>query len=325
VALVPLTALASVVEPSWLLLALSLVGSVLGSASAQAADAPYTVLLGVAQDAGHPQAGCHKACCAAAWENPELGHRVVSLAIVDPVSNERWLLDASPDFPVQLRALDKAHPVEGSPGLAGIFLTHGHMGHYTGLIHLGREVMGAQGVPVHAMPRMERFLREFGPWEMLVRAGNVEIRSLEAGRVVSLNERLSIEPFAVPHRDEYTETVGYVVRGPNHRVLYLPDIDKWERWDRPIEGLIEEVDRAYVDGTFFADGELPNRAMSEIPHPFVVESLDRFGPLPADERGKIRFLHFNHTNPLLQPEGSAVQQVTAAGLHAAREGERFGL
>ena len=319
-AIVPVFEAVSVIA---LLPAVLLVGSVLSSA--QAADDPYTLLLGVAQDAGHPQAGCQKVCCAGAWEDPTLGHRVVSLAVVDPASGERWLIDASPDFRLQLRALDEAQNPTSPPGLSGIFLTHGHMGHYTGLVHLGREAMGTRGVAVHAMPRMEAFLRQYGPWEQLVRAGNVELKGLADGQVVSLNDRLSIEPFSVPHRDEYTETVGFVVQGPNHRVLYLPDIDKWERWDRPIESLLVGVDRAYVDGTFFSDGELPNRAMSEIPHPFVVESLARFAPLPAGERSKIRFIHFNHTNPLLQADSNACKQVEAAGFQAAEEGERFGL
>jgi len=307
----------------WGPLSLLVVGALLSTQPVHATESPYTVLLGVAQDAGHPQAGCKKSCCAAAWADPSLGHRVVSLGVLDPVSNQRWLIDASPDFPRQLMALETAQSSEGASVLDGIFLTHGHIGHYTGLLHLGREVMGTQDVPVYVMPRMEQFLRRFGPWEQLVRLGNVKLVGLEAGREVQLNERIRVEAFSVPHRDEYTETVGFIVSGPTQRVLYLPDIDKWERWERPIESLIAEVDRAYVDGTFFDGKELPGRDMAEIPHPFVVESLARFASLPEQERNKVRFIHFNHTNPLLQPDSDPVDQVRAAGMHVAQEAERF--
>ncbi len=302
---------------------LLVLGAMVSTQPVYATESPYTLLLGVAQDAGHPQAGCKRSCCAAAWENPNLGHRVVSLGVLDPVSNQRWLIDASPDFPRQFMALDKAQPADGAPVLDGIFLTHGHIGHYTGLLHLGREVMGTREVPVHVMPRMEEFLRRFGPWEQLVRLGNVTLMGLEAGKEVRLNERIRIEAFSVPHRDEYTETVGFIVSGPTQRVLYLPDIDKWERWERSIEELIAGVDRAYVDGTFFDGKELPGRDMAEIPHPFVVESLSRFASLSERERDKIRFIHFNHTNPLLQASSDSAERVRAAGMHVAQEAERF--
>ncbi len=293
------------------------------SASAQAD--PYVQVLGVAQDAGHPQAACARDCCSAAWNDSALGHRVASLAIVDPESGERWFIDATPDFPDQLRGLDEQAPVESAPGIAGILLTHGHMGHYTGLVHLGREAMGASRVPVHALPRMAALLRESAPWELLLRLENIEIREATFTEEIALNERITIQPLEVPHRGEYTETAAYVIHGPDHAVLYLPDIDKWERFDTPIESLIAQVDRAYVDGTFFADGEIPGRSMAEIPHPFVVESLSRFAALPATERAKITFLHFNHTNPLLQPDSEARVRVEEAGCRVASEGERFGL
>ena len=41
--------------------------------------------------------------------------------------------------------------------------------------------------------------------------------------------------------------------------------------------------------------------MKEIPHPFIVESLERFRTLPARERDKIHFTHLNHTNPAADP------------------------
>jgi pyrroloquinoline quinone biosynthesis protein B len=286
---------------------------------------PFVEVLGIAQDAGHPQAGCYRDCCAPAWEDPRLAHRVASIAILDPISRQRWIIDASPDFPAQLKTLDQVLPVEGSPGLAGVLLTHAHIGHYTGLMHLGREVIGAKKVPVFAMPKMRSFLEQNGPWELLDRLDNIEIVTLQADQEIQLNERISVRPIQIPHRSEYTETVGFVVRGPNRAMLYIPDIDKWERWSTPIEDVIATVDRAYLDGTFYADGEIKGRAMADIPHPFVTESIERFGPLSESERNKIHFLHLNHTNPLLQPSAPEHGQVSRAGMHVARRGERLEL
>jgi pyrroloquinoline quinone biosynthesis protein B len=286
---------------------------------------PYVVVLGVGQDGGFPQAGTKEA---APWEDRQRRRLPVSLGIVDPVSGERWMVEATPAFPEQLQALDRIAPVEGIPGLSGIFLTHAHVGHYTGLIHLGREIIGARGVPVYTMPRMEQFLRENGPWNQLVALENIELRPLAAGLPTPLNERIQVTPILVPHRDEYSETVGFVIRGPERSVFFLPDIDKWEAWDAlgtRIEDVIARVDAAYLDATFFGDGEIPGRAMSEIPHPFVEESLDRFGPLPLSERQKVRFIHLNRTNPVGWPGTPEWNRVVDTGMRIALRGERVGL
>ena len=251
---------------------------------------PYVVVLGIAQDGGYPQAGCNRPDCVQAWNDSSRRKLVASLGIVDPATKERWIIDATPDFPIQLRRLD-----EIAPGpLPSILLTHAHIGHYLGLAHLGREVLGAKGVTVYAMPRMREFLEKNGPWDQLVRLGNIKIVTLTDE--TRLNDRITVTPLRVPHRDEYSETVGFIVRGPSRAILWLPDIDKWEKWSTPIESVIAQVDIAYIDGTFYDESELPGRNMSEIPHPLMVESMSRLAPY-AD---KIRFIHLNQSNPALR-------------------------
>ncbi len=287
-------------------------------------ESPFVVVLGIAQDAGYPQADCQKTCCKSAWEQPQLRRMVSCIAVVDPASGQYWLVDATPDFSEQQHIVQ--HLLPGRPlNFAGIFLTHAHIGHYTGLMQLGREAMGATEVPVHAMPRMADFLKNNGPWSQLVTLKNIEIRHLQADSSVVLNERLKVTPLLVPHRDEFSETVGFKIEGPNEALLFIPDIDKWERWEQDINALVGEVDFALLDGSFFKNGEIPGRDMSEIPHPFIEESLVRFGQLPAMERAKIRFIHFNHTNPVLQGNSEAAQSVWKLGFGLAEEGERFGL
>jgi pyrroloquinoline quinone biosynthesis protein B len=281
---------------------------------------PYVVVLGNAQDGGYPQAGTKPG---SDWE---LDRRRLasSLAIVDPASGERWLIEASPDFKVQLHHLDSIAPDSARPGLDGIFLTHAHVGHYTGLIHLGHEIIGASNVPVYAMPRMSQFLSTNGPWDQLVRFRNIELRPLLDGHAVRLNERISVTPFVVPHRDEYSETVGFRITGPDKTVVFLPDIDKWEKWDAlgtRVEDVVQGADVAYLDGTFFADGEVPGRAMADIPHPFIDETMQRFGAAAAELRAKIRFIHLNRTNPAAFPDSPERRALEQAGFRVAERGE----
>lgn len=274
---------------------------------------PYVLVLGIAQDGGYPQAGCNRSDCVAAWRNPALRQRVASLAIVDPQSRQRWIIDATPDFGSQLRTLDEAAPrAEGAPLLDGILLTHAHIGHYLGLAQLGREVLGANAVRVYAMPRMREFLTHNGPWDQLVTLHNIDLAPLEEGVEMALNERIRVTPLRVPHRDEYSETVGFLVRGPSRTILWLPDIDKWERWSTPLESILERVDAAYVDGTFHDASELPGRDLREIPHPLMTETMTRL--TAPSLRAKVRFIHLNQSNPLLRERRS--------GVIVARDGER---
>ena len=286
---------------------------------------PYVMVLGVAQDAGYPQAGCWKPCCQPAWEDRSVRRYPTCLAIVDPISKQRWLLDCTWQLPDQLHMLNTEMPRDDSPGLDGIFLTHGHIGHYTGLMHLGREVMGTDRVPVFAMPRMRDFLATNGPWDLLLELNHIVLQPLELGQEVVLNERLSLTALSVPHRGEYSETVAFVVRGPQRSVLYLPDIDKWSRWERSIETLLGEVDIAFLDATFFANGEIAGRDMSQIPHPFVEESIVRFQPLDAETRKKVHFIHLNHSNPALHLDSQAAEHIRRAGLNLAEQGAVYGL
>lgn len=294
-------------------------------AAAGGQQAPFVVVLGVAQDGGYPQAGCRKPCCAAAWENAEKRRHVVCLAVVDPLTSQRWLFDATPDFKEQLRMLDGVFPVADNPGLSGIFLSHAHIGHYTGLMHLGREAMGAKDVPVYALPRMTEFLRSNGPWDQLVKLGNISLREIRSGAAVKLNERITVVPFLVPHRDEYTETVGYRIKGPNGSAIYITDIDKWQRWEVSIEELIPEVSVAFLDATFYSEGEIPGRNMADIPHPFIVETMTHLDGLSREEKNKVRFIHLNHTNPVMVPGSEARKYVEEKHFRVAEEMDTFEL
>jgi pyrroloquinoline quinone biosynthesis protein B len=277
------------------------------------AEAPSAVVLGIAQDGGFPQAGCHQAACVEARRDPGKRRRVASLGLIDPAAGRRFLIDATPDFAEQVELLG------GLPD--AILLTHAHIGHYLGLAQLGREVLGTHRLPVYATPAMARFLRENGPWKRLVALENIELREIEIGKPFSLTPALSATAIKVPHRDEDSDTVAYLVTGPRRRILWLPDIDKWEKWDRRLEDLFaDESLYAFVDGTFFTADEIPGRSITEIPHPLVPETMSRFGGSPP--RGRLFFVHLNHTNRLLWDKG-AVSDLRKKGFDVAAEGMRL--
>ncbi len=282
---------------------------------------PQLIVLGIAQDGGYPQAGCRRTCCERAWQQPELRRFVSCVAIVDPVTGQRWMLDCTPDFRDQLHLLDQLAPTKSEKLLDGIFLTHAHVGHYAGLIHLGREVLGTKHMPVYCMPRLQYFLESQGPWSQLVSLKQIAIQRINAGVTIQLNDRISVTAIPVPHRDEFSETVAFLVEGPNRSALYLPDIDKWDQWEVNIEDLIKKVDVALLDATFYDARELPGRDMSEIPHPFIVESIERFSALSSDARSKIHFIHLNHSNPALEPQSDASRSIQSAGMHVAGQAE----
>jgi pyrroloquinoline quinone biosynthesis protein B len=277
----------------------------------------YVTILGIAQDGGYPQAGCTAEHCLRHWRGEEKKRQVVSLGLTDQASGQNWLFEATPDFTAQLQQLQQA---SGSTNLSGIFLTHAHMGHYVGLLQLGREAMGAQGMPVYVMPKMKEFLETNAPWSQLVSLGNIKLVLIEADTPIQLASNLRVTPLKVPHRDEFSETVGFRIETSEKSLLFIPDIDKWPLWDRDIRAEVACVDVALLDATFYEEGELPNRNMSEIPHPFVAETISLFSPLSESEKRKVKFIHFNHTNPLIF-EGPERETVKYLGFGVATEGE----
>lgn len=282
---------------------------------------PYLVVLGTAQDAGSPQLGCMKSCCKDLYGQANQDRKVVSLGLVDPAEHRKYFFDASPDFASQWHQLAQLDTARKS--MDGILITHAHIGHYLGLAQLGKEAMDARNIPVYAMPRLAHYLENNGPWSLLVERGNIQLRALENQSTVNLTNGLSVTPILVPHRDEFSETVGFRIKGPNKTALYIPDIDKWSKWDRDIVQELDSVDYAFLDATFFDAAEINHRDISQIPHPFVIESMTLFEKLTTAQKRKIVFIHFNHTNPLLRSDSPESQSVLNAGFRIARIGDTY--
>ena len=132
-------------------------------------------------------------------------------------------------------------------------------------------------------------------------------------------------PILVPHRDEYSETVGFIIEGPKKSALFIPDIDKWEKWDLSIVEEVTKVDYAFLDATFYSGDELNFRDISEIPHPFIVETMTLFKRASEEIKDKIYFIHMNHTNPTLDPDSKTSKIIKNNGFHVARLHQVFEL
>ncbi len=283
----------------------------------------HVIVLGIAQDGGFPHIGCQNECLLA-HENPELSKYVTSLALVDAETKQWWLFEATPDMDDQLQYFRELTNGEFPYLPTGIFITHAHIGHYTGLMSLGREALGAKGVTVYALPRMIEFLTTNGPWSQLINLENIKPVQLIEDQKLMLNDNLSVEAFRVPHRDEFSETAGFRIRKRKSDYLFIPDIDKWSKWDTSIVELLNDpkVEYAFIDGTFYEDGELPNRAMSEVPHPFVTETMNLFRNETRSIRNKMVFIHFNHTNPILFKKSAKIN-VVKNGFRIAEQGKQY--
>lgn len=294
-------------------------------------DGAFVRVLGIAQDAGVPHTACYGDCCSAARIDPGRAHLVSCLGLVVPreEGHDTYLFDATPDLTEQLVLLrDVRRPPSGRTDrrpVSGIFLTHAHLGHYLGLAWLGFESIHAQGVPVHATPRMAGFLRENGPWSQLVALQNIDLHELPVGAPLPLPGGIRVTAHPVPHRDEFSDTVAFRIAGPNRTILFMPDTEPWERWSDRFDALLEGVDVLLVDGTFFSADELPGRRVSSIGHPLMVDTIARLGPRVAAGELQVTFIHLNHSNPALDPGSEARATIQEAGFGVAREGAEYRL
>ncbi|WKD85936.1 Coenzyme PQQ synthesis protein B [Polaribacter huanghezhanensis] len=283
----------------------------------------YITVLGIAQDGGYPHIGCQKECCANYYNGTNKRKSVVSLGLVDQQNKQKWLFEATPDMHTQLADLEQHH-LKTATIIDGVFLTHAHIGHYTGLMYFGREALGKKGTKVYAMPKMKSFLEKNGPWSQLVSLQNIALQKLQNDSTIVLNNNLKVTPFLVPHRDEFSETVGYKIEGKNKTALFIPDIDKWHKWKKSIIEEVKKVDYAFLDASFLKDGEL-NRPMSEIPHPFISETVALFKNESLATKNKVIFIHFNHTNPTLQENSKERKEIEKLGFRFASEGNNYEL
>jgi len=279
------------------------------------------MVLGSAQDGGLPQFGARTPLDQAA-RSGSIPRRYSSCVALVADDGRTFLLDFGPDVKAHEEVL-LGHPAmehrTGRGLIDGIVITHAHVGHYAGLIHLGREIDAADAVPCWVTPGMGRFLRAEAPWRFAIEQAHLKIHEHEPPAAFSPWSDLEISLIPVPHRHEASDTVAISVNGA---ALYLPDIDSWDDWPAAGE-VIADHSVALLDATFWSAEELPHRDISKIKHPLVPDTLQRFGHLVGDTR--LILTHLNHTNPICDPDAVEHGAVISAGFEVALEGLTFEL
>ncbi len=283
-------------------------------------------VLGTAQDGGLPHLGCEKTCCATARSTGRI-ESPACLGIHDRETNRLLLIEASPAIELQISMF---HRLTGGRApsrtpIDALMITHAHIGHYTGLIQLGREVASTQNLSTYVTPRMAKFLRANGPWSQMVEEG--ELRLLEvspSGEPFTPIEGLNVEAISVPHREEFSDTVGFRIHGPQRTVLFCPDVDRWAAHEGLLEKILEGVDFAFIDGTFYDGRELPGRDIAEVPHPPIIDSMERLKEKAQAQPGRIRFIHMNHNNPVFH-DPQVIMEITDRGFGIAKTGDRISI
>ena len=298
---------------------LNLVTSLIISISANS-QSEYIYILGNTQDAGLPHIGCQHPFCEDSFNEYE-EHYTTSIAVINSDLKKYILFEATPDITFQLNNLNK-NIFDQFLLPESIYITHAHIGHYTGLMYFGREALGAKGLIVKVLPRMSNFLQNNGPWSQLVDINNIKIKEINFESSTNELKNINVTPVQVPHRDEYSETAGYIIKGKNKKALFIPDIDKWEKWDRDLSQLVKEFDFLLIDATFYDSKEI-NRDISEIPHPLVTETIDLLSGLDLKNRNKVYFIHMNHTNMMLDPDSKLSKLVISKGFNIARLGQKL--
>jgi pyrroloquinoline quinone biosynthesis protein B len=282
----------------------------------------FVKVLGTAQDGGLPQAGCYCSHCLRARQDKNFRRFVSSIAIINEKGNRIYLIDATPDIREQIDLLVMPHRFQErgkrNP-MDALLLTHGHTGHYSGLVHLGREAAGVRNLPVYCTKSMGDFLEKNGPWSLMVQLGNIKLNRFEPNQIIMLDNEISFRALLVPHRAEFTDTVAFEIIGPRKRLLYLPDIDRWEPVEQEIRKLLSRVDYALLDGTFFSADELSGRDISQVPHPLIPHTIELFKDIVNKKKCSIFFIHLNHTNKLLSDE-KARGLIREQGFEIAEDG-----
>ncbi len=189
-------------------------------------------------------------------------------------------------------------------------------------MYFGREALGSKNLLVKVLPKMSKFLKANGPWSQLVTLNNIQIQNTKFDKSNSELNYIEVTPIKVPHRDEYSETAGYIIAGKNKKALFIPDIDKWEKWDKKLVHLVEDFDYLLLDATFYDSDEI-NRDISEIPHPLVSETINLLDSLSKENKGKVYFIHMNHTNPMLDPNSDLSKSIIMKGFNIARLGQKL--
>jgi len=127
-------------------------------------------IIGTSQDAGYPQLNCYCNNCQQARKDISQRRLQSSLALIDLNKEKSYIFDITPSFPEQLSILNETAVKNkiNTDHLNGLFITHAHLGHYTGLLFLGKEAMNVKKLPLYLSEKLYYFLSQNEPWSTII-------------------------------------------------------------------------------------------------------------------------------------------------------------
>ncbi len=262
-------------------------------------------VLGNVQDGGVPHLGCNCDICEKARKDKDYQKYVSSLILKenDDKDSIRYLIDPTADIRFQIVG----------DYIDGIFASHGHLGHITGLLYFGRESLDATKLPVYCTEKTKDFIMKNDPYRLLIDRNNIEINEIEDGSEEEIQGGV-IEARQVPHRHLSTDALSFMIEGEEKKLYYLSDIDEWT--DKAVES-VKEADIAIIDGTFWSRDEIDR--YEDVPHPPIKETMEKMRDFDTD----IYFTHLNHTNPALRENSDERKQMEEQGFGIVEQGQVF--
>ncbi len=262
-------------------------------------------ILGIAQDAGIPQAGCACKRCIDAHNSPEHKKYPVSIGI-EGYDGSKHLLEITRNLPEQLREWSGMTNFQRIFMPETVTITHLHLGHVEGIGQFGKPVMNTSDVPIYLSEKNKESMEQRNDIQLMIKDRNIRFVSQKYNSSFQPKENcgFKLRLIPIPHRSELGDTAGIIIEGGNRNLLFLPDQDSWKNTleSFSVKNIREfltllEIDVAWVDGTFWNLKELPGRNLKEIPHPIIEESLELLG-MKRPEDPEISFIHLNHSNPV---------------------------
>jgi pyrroloquinoline quinone biosynthesis protein B len=272
-------------------------------------------ILGSAAGGGLPQWNCACVNCVAARVGKIDAQTQSSTAITADSKDfqDWWLVNASPDLPVQIERTKRLQPRRNgsrNTPIGGVLLTNADIDHALGLLLLRQQetppVVYATDETRTALTWLDRTLARFCGIEW--RKVSSDFQSLHGG--------IAFRAIDLPHSVAFQ----FLDEASGRRALVAP----------AVSGLTRELSEASAtsdvilfDGTFWSDDELAAvrpgaRTAREMNHlPIRDASLDFLRQSPA---GRKIYTHINNTNPILMPGSSERQELEQAGIAVARDG-----
>jgi pyrroloquinoline quinone biosynthesis protein B len=293
------------------------------------------LLLGVAAGGGLPQWNCACSNCQQARSGVIASQTQSSVAIGDAAGN--WfLINASPDLPVQMRANSELAPRDGSPRnspIQAVFLTSADVDHVLGLLSL-RE---GNALHIYATPAIQQAAAILGVttvlqsfcgvfWHHPTGGGFAELpaSSLRV-RSLALSGRAPRYAGEISNGGVYTTALHFKDERTGGRLLVAPGVADLSG---PLQEAARDSDAVLMDGTFWSEDELSRvragaSSASEMGHlpiqdgtlPFLSALTDRYRV----------YIHINNTNPIFAPGSPERATVDSAGVIVGRDGMRFEL